>query len=137
VQFGSPHLEPTRLYYGDNLQVLRTLDSNSIDLIYIDPPFFSCAEYNVIWGDPRFAGRFARTASPAGPRPPGMASAWPTDPPWRRSVGLPMLEAATTRPRWCAYAGSPLPGSYNSSTCWGLPPKKSIRASLTPGERLP
>lgn len=51
VQFGSPELEPNRLYYGDNLQVLRTLPSNSIDLIYIDPPFFSGAEYNVIWGD--------------------------------------------------------------------------------------
>ena len=51
VQFGSPNLEPNRLYYGDNLQVLRTLPSNSIDLIYIDPPFFSGAEYNVIWGD--------------------------------------------------------------------------------------
>ena len=51
VQFGSPDLEPNRLYYGDNLQVLRTLPSNSIDLIYIDPPFFSGAEYNVIWGD--------------------------------------------------------------------------------------
>jgi DNA modification methylase len=51
VQFGSPDLEPNRLYYGDNLQVLRTLPSNSIDLIYIDPPFFSGAEYNMIWGD--------------------------------------------------------------------------------------
>jgi hypothetical protein len=51
VQFGSPGLEPNRLYYGDNLQVLRTLPSKSIDLIYIDPPFFSGAEYNVIWGD--------------------------------------------------------------------------------------
>jgi len=51
VQFGSPDLKPNRLYYGDNLQVLRTLRSNSIDLIYIDPPFFSGAEYNVIWGD--------------------------------------------------------------------------------------
>ena len=51
VQFGSPDLEPNRLYYGDNLQVLRTLPSNYIDLIYIYPPFFSGAEYNVIWGD--------------------------------------------------------------------------------------
>jgi DNA modification methylase len=51
VQFGSPDLDPNRLFYGDNLQVLRTLPSNSIDLIYIDPPFFSGAEYNVIWGD--------------------------------------------------------------------------------------
>lgn len=51
VQFGSPKLESNRLYYGDNLQVLRTLPSESIDLIYIDPPFFSGQNYNVIWGD--------------------------------------------------------------------------------------
>ena len=51
VQFGSPDLEPNRLYYGDNLHVLRTLPSNSIDLIYIYPPFFSGSDYNVIWGD--------------------------------------------------------------------------------------
>jgi DNA modification methylase len=51
VQFGSPDLPPNLLYYGDNLQVLRTLPTESIDLIYIDPPFFSGEEYNVIWGD--------------------------------------------------------------------------------------
>jgi len=28
-----------RIYFGDNLQVLKTLSSESIDLIYIDPPF--------------------------------------------------------------------------------------------------
>lgn len=51
VQFGSPAFEPNLLYYGDNLQVLRTLPSESIDLIYIDPPFFSGEQYNVVWGD--------------------------------------------------------------------------------------
>lgn len=51
VQFGSSDLAPNLLYYGDNLQVLRTLPSESIDLIYIDPPFFSGADYNMIWGD--------------------------------------------------------------------------------------
>ena len=30
---------------------MRQLPSNSIDLIYIDPPFFSGRQYNVIWGD--------------------------------------------------------------------------------------
>ncbi len=30
---------------------MRTLPSESIDLIYIDPPFFSNRVYNVIWGD--------------------------------------------------------------------------------------
>ena len=30
---------------------MRQLPSSSIDLIYIDPPFFSGRQYNVIWGD--------------------------------------------------------------------------------------
>ena len=45
-----PH-EPNRLIWGDNLHVMRQLPSNSIDLIYIDPPFFSGRQYNVMWGD--------------------------------------------------------------------------------------
>jgi len=51
VVFNDPQTPANRLYLGDNLQVLRTLPSNSIDLIYIDPPFFSGRNYNVIWGD--------------------------------------------------------------------------------------
>ncbi len=43
--------EPNRLVWGDNLHALRTLPSESVDLIYIDPPFFSNRTYNVIWGD--------------------------------------------------------------------------------------
>lgn len=39
------------VYLGDNLQILRSLPSNSIDLIYIDPPFFSGRVYNQVWGD--------------------------------------------------------------------------------------
>lgn len=51
VQFGHPDLEPNRLFWGDNLHVMRQLPSESIDLIYIDPPFFSGRNYNVIFGD--------------------------------------------------------------------------------------
>jgi len=51
VSFGHPELEPNRLFWGDNLHVMRMLPSNSIDLIYIDPPFFSGRQYNVIFGD--------------------------------------------------------------------------------------
>lgn len=51
VQFGHPELEPNRLFWGDNLHVMRQLPSESIDLIYIDPPFFSGRQYNVIFGD--------------------------------------------------------------------------------------
>ena len=51
IQFGHPELEPNYLYWGDNLHVMRQLPSESIDLIYIDPPFFSGRNYNVIFGD--------------------------------------------------------------------------------------
>lgn len=40
-----------RLFFGDNLHIMRQLPSSSIDLIYIDPPFFSGRNYNVIFGD--------------------------------------------------------------------------------------
>lgn len=51
VIFNDSESPANKLYLGDNLEVLRTLPSNSIDLIYIDPPFFSGRNYNVIWGD--------------------------------------------------------------------------------------
>jgi DNA modification methylase len=51
VPFGHPDLEPNRLFWGDNLHVMRQLPGESIDLIYIDPPFFSGRQYNVIFGD--------------------------------------------------------------------------------------
>jgi len=51
ISFGHPDLEPNRLFFGDNLHVMRMLPSESIDLIYIDPPFFSGRNYNVIFGD--------------------------------------------------------------------------------------
>lgn len=38
------------LHFGDNLEWLSRLDSNIVDLCYIDPPFNSQAAYNVIVG---------------------------------------------------------------------------------------
>jgi len=41
------------LYYGENLQVLREhIGNESIDLIYIDPPFNSKATYNLLFKSP-------------------------------------------------------------------------------------
>jgi site-specific DNA-methyltransferase (adenine-specific) len=38
------------LYYGDNLEVLRKhFPDNCIDLVYLDPPFNSKADYNVLF----------------------------------------------------------------------------------------
>jgi site-specific DNA-methyltransferase (adenine-specific) len=44
------HPKMNKLYYGDNLTVLRgCVDSESVDLIYLDPPFNSQATYNVLF----------------------------------------------------------------------------------------
>lgn len=48
------------LFYGDNLEVLRGRDADgrplvpdeSVDLIYLDPPFNSAANYNVLFKAP-------------------------------------------------------------------------------------
>lgn len=40
-----------KLICGDNLEVLPTISQESIDLCYIDPPFFTHKQYEVIWGD--------------------------------------------------------------------------------------
>ncbi len=38
------------LYYGDNLEILRKyIPDESIELIYLDPPFNSKATYNVLY----------------------------------------------------------------------------------------
>lgn len=42
------------LYYGDNLDVLRdSIKDESIDLVYLDPPFNSNATYNVLFRTPK------------------------------------------------------------------------------------
>jgi DNA modification methylase len=40
------------LYYGDNLEVLRRhIPDESVDLVYLDPPFNSNADYNVLFAE--------------------------------------------------------------------------------------
>jgi DNA modification methylase len=47
-----PHqLKTDTIYCGDNLQILKDIPDESIDLIYIDPPFNSNRNYEVFWGD--------------------------------------------------------------------------------------
>ncbi len=41
-----------KLYYGDNLEILRNQEyfaDDSVDLIYLDPPFNSNRNYNVLF----------------------------------------------------------------------------------------
>lgn len=43
-----------QLYYGDNLQVLREhIAAESVDLIYLDPPFNSKRDYNLLFKSPK------------------------------------------------------------------------------------
>jgi site-specific DNA-methyltransferase (adenine-specific) len=40
------------LYYGDNLKILRDyIRDESVDLIYLDPPFTSNCNYRVLFKD--------------------------------------------------------------------------------------
>lgn len=45
------YLETGMLHCGDNLDVLSGMPDECVDLIYLDPPFFSNRNYEVIWGD--------------------------------------------------------------------------------------
>jgi site-specific DNA-methyltransferase (adenine-specific) len=45
-----------QLYYGDNLQILREyIADETVDLIYLDPPFNSARNYNVLFKDEKGA----------------------------------------------------------------------------------
>ena len=45
---------PNKLFYGDNLQVLREhIADESVDLIYLDPPFNSKRDYNLLFKTPK------------------------------------------------------------------------------------
>jgi DNA modification methylase len=60
-------LQTNTLYYGDNLQILRDyIPDESIDLIYLDPPFNSNRSYNVL-----DRHRYHASGDRAGPAPDG------------------------------------------------------------------
>ena len=44
-------IQPGVLYCDDNLKRLPRLPGDSVDLDYLDPPFFSNRFYEVVWGD--------------------------------------------------------------------------------------
>jgi adenine specific DNA methylase Mod len=52
------------LFYGDNLIILREhIPSEGVDLIYLDPPFNSSRNYNVMFKDEHGSESEARKAS--------------------------------------------------------------------------
>ena len=47
---GGPQFDKNMLFYGDNLDILqRYIRDESVDLVYLDPPFNSNANYNVLF----------------------------------------------------------------------------------------
>ena len=56
------------LYYGDNLDILHEhVADESVDLIYLDPPFNSNRNYEVFWGETK-EKRASKIVTPA-PKP--------------------------------------------------------------------
>ena len=51
------------LYYGDNLSYLREFDRDSVDLIYLDPPFNKKAVFNLLFRTPDGDAVQAQTAA--------------------------------------------------------------------------
>jgi DNA modification methylase len=50
--YSPPVSEGNTLYYGDNLDVLRRhIRDESIDLVYLDPPFKSNVDYNILFAE--------------------------------------------------------------------------------------
>lgn len=47
----SHQLKTNTIYCGDCLKILEDIPDESVDLIYIDPPFNSNRNYEVFWGD--------------------------------------------------------------------------------------
>ncbi|MGA7385924.1 MAG: hypothetical protein WBW81_14910 [Methylocella sp.] len=46
-------LTANTLFYGDNLAILREhVEDESVDLVYLDPPFNSNANYNLLFKAP-------------------------------------------------------------------------------------
>ena len=42
-------LQPNALYFGDCLDWMQRWDDQSVDLIYLDPPFNSNTNYNILY----------------------------------------------------------------------------------------
>jgi len=42
---GKPNWANQTIWTGDNLDIMRGMNSESVDLIYLDPPFNSKADY--------------------------------------------------------------------------------------------
>ena len=74
--FGKPtrNFAPRTIWTGDNLDILRGINSETVDLIYLDPPFNSNRTYSAPIGSKAAGAAWRR------PRPAARSSARSPDP---------------------------------------------------------
>jgi len=66
------------LFYGDNLDILRKhIGDASVDLVYLDPPFNSNRDYNVLFKEQSGAESQALDLEPCRPPPTFLAPPHP------------------------------------------------------------
>ncbi len=87
-----PDIKANVLYYGDNLEVLRKhIPDECVDLIYLDPPFNSNRNYNVLFRESSGAASAAQIEA--------FEDTWE----WGDSAGEAYHQVMTgPRPRWAA-----------------------------------
>jgi DNA modification methylase len=51
AQFKKITPKTNTIFRGDNLEIMRAMPDEFVDLCYIDPPFFTQRDYKNIWGD--------------------------------------------------------------------------------------
>jgi DNA modification methylase len=60
-----------QLFFGDNLNVLReSIANESVDLIYLDPPFNSKRDYNLLFKSPKVGSSRCDDRTAQAPSPP-------------------------------------------------------------------
>ncbi|MBI2172438.1 MAG: hypothetical protein HYU30_10595 [Chloroflexi bacterium] len=86
------------LYWGDNLPILRNRDyfaDESVDLVYLDPPFNSNASYNVLFKEASGAPSTAQLQA--------FADTWHWDDVGEHSVVKTWANLHTTAPNGCSH----------------------------------
>ena len=96
------------LYFGDNLHVLRDhIADESVDLVYLDPPFNSNADYNVLFAE--------RDGAQAAAQIKAFEDTWRWDEGAARAYE-DVVEAGGRVSQACRHFGR----SWASLTCWPI-----------------
>ena len=102
-------MDANQLFYGDNLDILRRYVGDEIvDLVYLDPPFKSNQNYNVLFAE--------RDGTQAAAQIKAFEDTWH----WDQAASRAYEEwsnRAVPSPTRCAPSGSALAGTTCSPTC--------------------